>query len=277
MPTPPPPPKPDDAPHEAIAGNDAAGLLILCDHATNQVPERYGSLGLPAGELERHIGFDPGARALTFALAERLGAPALLSTYSRLLVDPNRSQDDPTLVMKLSDGTVVPANHPITDEEVGRRVERYHAPYHAAVDARLDAMLAAGPPPLVFSIHSFTPVWRGVPRPWHAAVLWDADPRANVPMVEALRADASLTVGDNEPYEGALFGDTIHRHATVRGLSNCLIEVRQDLIGHDAGVEEWADRFAPILRDLLNRPEIGAIRHYGSRTDGTARTEPTHG
>lgn len=266
-----PAPHPDECAFETVSGPANRGLLILCDHASNALPAAYGSLGLPASEFERHIGYDIGARALTFALAERLGAPAVASTFSRLLIDPNRGEDDPTVMMRLSDGTVVPGNHHADNAEIQHRLATYHRPYHAQIEQQVEVMMASGVPPVIISIHSFTPVWRGVPRPWEVAVLWDNDPRANLAVRDALAADPSLTVGDNEPYDGCLKNDTIYRHATQRGLANCLLELRQDEIGSPEGVAVWAERLATIIADIDARPEMHKVTFYGSRSDGTAR------
>jgi predicted N-formylglutamate amidohydrolase len=159
-----------------IIGADRIGLspfLLVCDHASNALPEAYGTLGLPASEFERHIAWDPGAALLVEALAGRLNAPAVLSCFSRLLIDPNRGTDDPTLVMRLSDGTVIPGNRDVTDVEIAARIAAFHDPYHRAIDDAIERALASGIAPALLSIHTFTPVWRGEPRPWHAGILWD--------------------------------------------------------------------------------------------------------
>ena len=255
------------APFTEIEGDPASGLLLVCDHADNRVPAEYGDLGLPPAEFRRHIAYDPGAAAVTRKLAATLGAPAVLSTFSRLLIDANRGEDDPTLIMRLSDGAVVPGNATIDAAERARRIRHFHAPYHAAIAAAIDRALATGVVPVLFSAHSFTPVWRGARRSWHAGVLWDRDPRLAVPLIDALRADAALVVGDNEPYAGALLNDTMYRHATKRGLAHALIEIRQDLIADTAGISAWSDRLADILRDLNRDPAIHETRHYGSNAD----------
>lgn len=254
-------------PYEYVDGDLSSGVLLVCDHARNTVPSEYCGLGVPAEQLQRHIGYDIGARAVTLELARRLDLPACLSTFSRLLIDPNRGEDDPTLIMRLSDGSVVPGNAGVDLAERERRIARYHKPYHDLVDATLDMMLKTAPPPMVFSIHSFTPVWRGTPRPWHATVLWDTDPRAVVPLLDGLRGQADLVIGDNEPYDGALKNDTIYRHATRRGLSNALLEIRQDLIADDAGVREWAGRLETIIKKLSADPQCRKVQRYRSRCD----------
>mgnify|MGYP001035422409 CR=1 FL=1 len=254
-----------EAPVEAIEGDLSSGALILCDHASNAMPPEYGDLGMPASELQRHIAYDIGAAAMTRAMARELGAPALLTSFSRLLIDPNRGRDDPTLVMRLSDGAIVPGNARADADETQRRLRRFYEPYDRAITAALARFEAAGIIPAIIANHSFTPVWKGVPRPWHVGVLWDADPRLAVPCIEALRREPDLVVGDNEPYDGALAGDTIDRHATKDGLANLLIEVRQDLIGDEAGADRWGARLARILRPLLARPDVGVKTHYRSR------------
>ncbi|GAA0776883.1 N-formylglutamate amidohydrolase [Roseibium denhamense] len=257
----------DFPPYEYVTGDPGSGLLLLCDHASNAVPPEYGDLGVPAEQFERHIGYDIGARAVTLELAKRLNAPACLTTYSRLLIDPNRGEDDPTLLMRLSDGAVVPGNAHADQKERERRISRFHKPYHDLIETTLDLSLQSAPPPVVVSIHSFTPVWRGVPRPWHATVLWDSDPRAVRLMLDGLRRQPDLVVGDNEPYDGALKNDTMYRHATRRGLSQVLLELRQDLIANTGGQLEWAGRLEPILREIAQDAECRTIQFFRSRCD----------
>lgn len=225
-------------------------ILLVCDHASNFVPPDYGRLGLDPAEFERHIAYDIGAEGLTRALAARLGAAAVLSRFSRLVIDPNRGLDDPTLVMRLSDGAVVPGNAGVDAAERERRIARFYAPYDAALSQAIEDATASGAAPAIFSLHSFTPLWKGAVRPWHAGILWDRDARLARPLIDALRADPALVVGDNEPYSGALPGDTMWRHAAARGLPHALIEIRQDLICEERGIEDWADRLAPILERL---------------------------
>jgi predicted N-formylglutamate amidohydrolase len=266
-------------PVEQIDGALDAGVVVICDHASNGLPAEYGELGLTRQSLQRHIAYDIGAAWLTRRLARLLGAPAVLSTFSRLLIDPNRGADDPTLVMRLSDGAIVPGNAHVDAVEIARRRAFYWSPYRAAIGDVVDAMCATGAAPAIVSIHSFTPVWRGVPRPWQVGVLWDMDPRLPAPLLQALAAESDLapaheTVGDNEPYDGALEGDTIDDIATARGLANALIEVRQDLIATERDAEAWAERLARLLKPILARPEIHARTDFGSRASGGARRAP---
>lgn len=273
---------PDDAasdaegfrPVEEINPHGAAPFVLLCDHASNALPARYGTLGLDAAELDRHIGWDIGAAEVTRHLAEMLDAPAVLSGFSRLLIDPNRGADDPTLVMKLSDGAIVPGNRNADAVETELRRRRYWQPYQDAIAARLDAKLAAGPPPAVVSVHSFTPVWRGRPRPWHIGILWDRDPRLPLALIGRLREEPGLVVGDNEPYSGRLKNDTMYRHGTGRGLPHALVEIRQDLIDTRHGAAEWAALLARALGDAAGGEGFHAVRHFGSHTDDTGAGPP---
>ena len=265
-------------PIEIIDGDYRAGLILLCDHARNALPAEYGDLGLHPREFERHIAYDIGARDVTLGLARALGVPAVLTTFSRLLVDPNRGEDDPTVVMRIADGSIVPGNRAIDQAEIGNRLDRFHRPYHAAVDAAIDRAFAAGTVPALFSVHSFTPAWRTRPRPWQVALLWDSDPRFSQALLELLRADAGLTVGDNEPYDGALKNDTMYRHGTARGLAHILIELRQDLIAQGEGVDEWVGRLAPMLERCNALAALHSVSHFGSRTGAVEpRENPSTG
>jgi predicted N-formylglutamate amidohydrolase len=242
--------------HFVVPGDRARGILLVCDHARNALPEQYGSLGLPHSEFERHIAFDIGVEELTQRLAARLGVPAVLSCFSRLLIDPNRGEKDPTLIMQLSDGAVVPGNATITPEEREYRLNNFYRPYHAAIDAEIDAAMAAGSPPAVVSIHSFTPAWKGVPRPWQIGFLWDNDRRFSDLFITAMQAEGGLCVGDNEPYAGGLEGDCMDRHAVRRGLPHTLVEVRQDLISDAPGIAEWTDRLAAALETMIGNGQL---------------------
>lgn len=253
--------------YEVIPGEYDRGLLLLGDHAMNRLPAAYGTLGLDEATFSRHIAYDIGIEALTRELSARLGVPAVMSCFSRLLIDPNRGEDDPTLIMKISDGAIIPGNHPITEEEWQHRLETYHRAYHQAVERQLQAVAtASGKAPLVLSLHSYTPAWKGVARPWHAAVLWDSDDRAVVPLIDLLRQQGDILVGDNEPYDGALKNDTMYRHCMMKGLPHALLEVRQDLIGDADGVSAWADRLAPIFAALNQEPVLHEYRIFPSRT-----------
>lgn len=222
-------------------------LLFLCDHASNRLPPEYDGLGLAKCLFETHIAYDIGAASVTRALAEAYGAAALLGGVSRLLIDLNRGADDPTLVMRLSDGSIIPGNRGAGPDEVANRLARFHAPYHAAIAGE---MARIGKDAILISIHSFTPAWKGVKRPWEIGVLYGRDARLARPLMRQLTA-AGFVVGDNEPYTGALEGDTLDIHGTKTGHANVLIEIRQDFLDHPAKAENFAMRLKPVIDKAL--------------------------
>jgi predicted N-formylglutamate amidohydrolase len=238
-----------------VEGAERAGRwLVTCDHATNTVPEEVipgGSLGIAPGDMERHIAYDVGALGVARELAVLLDSPMIRSDFSRLVIDPNRGADDPTLVMKIYDGTLIPANRNADEAEVERRMRVCYRPYHEAY-----AALAERPGTAICAVHSFTPQFRGRSwRPWEVAVLWAVDDRLSRPVIDRLRSQG-LTVGDNEPYSGRLSGDSIDRHALRHGRPNLLVEVRNDLIRDADGQAEWAARLAPVLEAARTDAEV---------------------
>ncbi|SMX40347.1 N-formylglutamate amidohydrolase [Maliponia aquimaris] len=242
------------SPFEIIGEDRQSPFLITCDHASNLVPpDLGGTLGLPTSDMARHIAYDVGAAGVARTLGELLDAPVVLSNFSRLVIDPNRGEDDPTLIMKLYDGSVVPGNRHVDAAERARRLDAYWRPY----DAALGRMCARRDDVAIVAVHSFTPQLHGRPlRPWHIGVLhaaWDA--RLSDPLIDLLEAQADLVVGRNQPYPGHLPGDAIDRHALRPGRHNTLIEVRNDLIEEDAGQRHWGNRLAPLLAEALARAQ----------------------
>ncbi|WP_375279982.1 N-formylglutamate amidohydrolase [Pseudooctadecabacter sp.] len=238
-----------------IHGEDRSSRwLITCDHATNTVPPcvNGGDLGLPAADMARHIAYDIGAAGVTCALADTLGAPAVLSNFSRMVIDPNRGLHDPTLLMKLYDGSVIPANRHADADEKARRADAFYAPYHDAI-----AQLAARQDDTVIvAVHSFTRQLRArPPRPWHIGILYASDRRLSDPLMDILRAEDDLCVGDNEPYVGHLPGDSIDQHGLKMGRPNTLIELRNDLIEDPDAQHAWGARLAPLLERALQQME----------------------
>lgn len=234
-----------------LHGADRPGpWVITVDHATNRVPDwvQGGDLGLPHADMARHIAFDIGALGTALHLGVLLDSPVIASDFSRLVIDPNRGEDDPTLVMKLYDGTIIPANHPLDANARARRVTELYAPYHTAVAD----VLAGRTDPAVLAVHSFTPQLQGrAPRPWEVGILFAQDRRLSDPLIAALQAQGDLTVGVNEPYDGHLPGDSVDRHALIPGRLNALVEVRNDLIATPEGQAHWATRLAPVLTQAL--------------------------
>jgi predicted N-formylglutamate amidohydrolase len=234
--------------------------LVTCDHATSRVPDEFPkNLGISAHDMNRHIAYDIGALGVTLELACLLDSPAIHTDYSRLVIDPNRGANDPTLVMKLYDGTLIPANRHADRAEIERRLTMFHRPYHDAI-----ATLAAQRPnPVICAIHSFTPQLKAQHRrPWQIGILSSDDKRFTAPLIEALckaptLRDAAqqlgepLCIGDNEPYIGYFPGDAIDTHATPHSRANVLIELRSDLIETPEGQRRWARLLAPILEQTL--------------------------
>ena len=235
-----------------IEGKDRPGRwLVTCDHATNHVPDWVsgGDLGLPAQDMARHIAWDPGAAGLACALAKALDSPVILSDFSRLVIDPNRGEQDPTLVMRLYDGTIIPGNRQLTEADINDRLARLYHPYHAAYAG----LAARRSDTVILAIHSFTPCLNGrTPRPWQVGVLYShLDDRLSRPLITRLQAEPALCIGDNEPYLGHLPGDAVDRHALSQDRHNTLIELRNDLIATAGDQAFWANRLAPILQDVL--------------------------
>ncbi|MFA7431496.1 MAG: N-formylglutamate amidohydrolase [Rhodospirillaceae bacterium] len=258
---------PDDPPpFEVVNLDGTAPLLLVCDHASRTVPAGLDNLGLPDDRLAEHIGWDIGAAAVTRALAERLNAPAVLCGYSRLVIDCNRLPGDPTSIPPVSDATAVPGNQDLTEVEQQARTDAVFWPYHRAIGDALAHLWRRlpGVAPALISLHSFTPCMRsGAPRPWHAGLLWNRDPRLVVPLLSALRtAEPGLVVGDNEPYDGRTVNYTLDLHAGAAGLPHVAVEIRQDLIADDAGAAAWSDRLAAVLDPLLGDPHIHRVHHY---------------
>jgi predicted N-formylglutamate amidohydrolase len=238
------------SPYEILPGADGSRFLLTCDHASNHVPDFVadGDLGLPEAEMGRHIAYDIGAAGVTRHLARLLNAPAVLSNFSRLVIDPNRGPHDPTIVMKLYDGTIIPANRHVDGDEITRRKGLLYDPYHNAVAAQADQMAA----PVIFASHSFTPRLNGrAPRPWHVGILHAHDQRYSRPLLDLLHQESDLCVGENEPYAGHLPGDAVDRHALQKNRPNALIELRHDLIADEDGQKRWAERLAPIMEQAL--------------------------
>ncbi|MFP6759401.1 MAG: N-formylglutamate amidohydrolase [Alphaproteobacteria bacterium] len=239
----------DPPPVTVINGNGASPFVLTCDHAGRVVPERLGDLGLSAAEMDRHIAYDLGAAALARRLSQRLDAPLVAQSYSRLVIDCNRNPDVAASIVGASDGTRIPANQGVSDADRGHRRAEIHAPYHAAITALLDTRAAAARPAILFSVHSCTPVMNGFARPWHAGLLYNRDPRFShvlMPLLAAAAADLNFafnqpyTVNDEEDY-------TIPIHGEARGLVHGLVEIRNDQLADETGVERWAELLAETM------------------------------
>jgi len=242
----------DPPPFEIINPEGKARLVLISDHAGRAIPQRLRKLGLTQAELDQHIGWDIGIGAMARRMAAALDAPAVIGGYSRLVIDCNRRLDDPTSIAQESDRIPVPGNRGLSATERQARAAAIFHPYHGAIDEIIAAKRNAGAVPAIISLHSFTPRMNGFGRPWHVGVLWNRDPRLPVPLLTRLIQESGIVVGDNEPYSGRdEHGYSMPHHAEAPGLPHALFEVRQDLIGHESGIVEWADRLVKVLSDVL--------------------------
>jgi len=230
-------------------------FVLICDHAGRRIPRKLGTLGVADDELQRHIAWDIGARGTAAHMADMLDAVLIAQTYSRLVIDCNRPPGAPTSITPRSERTDIPGNHALSPEDAAARVSEIFVPYHARITKELDDRHARGEPTLLISMHSFTPVFHEVPRPWHVGMLYNRDVRLAHVLLDLIRAEGEWTVGDNEPYSVSDGTDyAIPVHGEQRGLPHIEIEVRQDLITDEAGQREWAERIAGWL---VRAREIG--------------------
>ena len=249
----------DPAPYRIVNPGGRSRILLTCDHASCAIPQALGTLGISHADLTRHIGWDPGSRAVTARLAKLLDAPAVLSGFSRLVIDCNRKPGSTDSIRESSDGTMIPGNAGVTTEESRRRADALFHPYHAAITRTLDSIRRRGTKPVYIAIHTFTPSLDGVFRPWHFGVLWDEDPILPRSLIEALRAQQGGPVGDNQPYRAPDRIDFSQEfHAWSAGLNSALIEIRSDLVRDGSGVATCADIIAEAIETAM--PAIGRTR-----------------
>jgi predicted N-formylglutamate amidohydrolase len=233
---------------EVVEGDPRSRFVIVCDHAGRRLPRALGTLGLEPEDLERHIAWDIGVAGLGRELARALGAWLILQPYSRLVIDCNRPLTSPESIAKQSDDTLVPGNHAVSSEEAALRAPEIFEPYHARIRGELDRRDALGTPSVLIFLHSFTPIFRGVARPWQAGVLYHEDVRLAHALLAALRSEGDLNVGDNQPYAaGAATDYGLVEHGERRGLPHVELEVRQDLLAEARGQRSWAERLARLL------------------------------
>ena len=237
----------DPAPVRITPGDAASPFLLVCDHAGRRVPAALGDMGVAASDWDRHIAWDIGAAGVCAALAPALGATCITQAYSRLVIDCNRTPGHPTSIPPASDGTAIPANAGLAPAAAARRVAEIFSPYHDAIAAELDRRAAAGSASVLVAMHSFTPVFAGVARPWQAGVLHNRNPALSYALARLLAQEGFL-VGDNEPYWLSDESDyTVPVHAEGRGLAYVELEIRQDLIASAEGQRAWAARLARLL------------------------------
>jgi len=250
-------------PFEIYNANGQAPVLIVSDHGGRCVPESLADLGLAAEYFDRHIAYDIGAQAITRCLADRLNARAVLGVYSRLVVDLNRHPEAPDCIPAVSDRIPIPANQGLSAQHRAQRIKAFHTPYHDAIKTQCAALQQHhGHPPVLFSIHSFTPSLNGKDRVWDMGVLWNKDPRLPLALMEHLNRWDGLQVGDNAPYSGRDLAHTIDTHGTDAGIANCAVEIRQDHCATPEDARHWADILADALGPILTLDSLYTIQHY---------------
>jgi predicted N-formylglutamate amidohydrolase len=248
------------APHENLLSEDepaafevlnpdgVGNAVLVCDHASNRLPRKLGTLGLGTADLASHIAWDPGAALVARDLSDLLDAPLVLSAYSRLVIDCNRPLESPESIPPRSNAITVPGNQLLAFEDRALRIECLFKPYHRAISDTLDAR--DGRPSLLLSLHSFTPILSGQPRPWTIGISYGRDRRFAALMLMALKREKSIDVGDNQPYAVDDTSDyTIPHHGEARGLPHALVEIRQDGLTTPAAAAVWAERLAKTFRE----------------------------
>jgi predicted N-formylglutamate amidohydrolase len=227
-----------------------SSFVVVADHASNRIPRRLGDLGLPAAELQRHIAWDIGALGVAQQVAAALDAPLIAQNYSRLVIDCNRNPAVADSIPKVSEWTDIPGNLGLSEAQIAARRTGIFDPYHERIRTLLETRQAAGRPTILVAQHSMTDSYKGSRRGMHAAILYNRDRRFAGLMLDVLRRDTGLIVGDNEPYFVSDETDyTVPHHGEARGLPHVEIEIRQDLIRDERGQSEWAGRITRALRD----------------------------
>ena len=226
-------------------------FVFVCEHASNYIPEHFDGLGLDPQSLSAHIAWDPGAAEVARHLSEQLNAPLIEATYSRLLIDCNRPLDARDLIPEISETTVIPGNHHLSSVERTARIDLSHRPLHRRIEEVIHARATHGLTSWIVTIHSFTPVYKGISRPWQIGIIHDADARIAEPLIAALEKDKSLNVGVNEPYSPAnRVYYTLERHARPRNAPCAMIEIRNDEIATGETQQAWAMRLAAIFSEI---------------------------
>jgi predicted N-formylglutamate amidohydrolase len=248
----------DEAPAFALERERGASpFLLICDHASRRIPRSLGDLGVSEADLQRHVAWDIGAAGVAVRLAAALDAFAIMQNYSRLVIDCNRPLDAPGSIVARSEATDIPGNTDIDASAAAARAREIFLPYHARIAAELDQRAAQGRQAILISVHSFTPVYHAVARPWQIGMLYGRDARVAHGLLAIIRAEGRWNVGDNEPYAVTATTDyAIPVHCETRGIAHVGLEIRQDLIAQPEGQVEWAARIAGWLNAIA--PEFSA-------------------
>ena len=240
----------DEPPAYGVVNPDGASpYVLICEHASHRIPRALGDLGLVEADRMRHIGWDIGAQALALGLSAALDAPLFIANYSRLVVDCNRPLGNSSMIPEISENTQVPGNRGLTDDAKQARVDALFHPFQSAISRRLDARQALGQPTLVVGVHSFTPIYKGQSRPWHAGVLFGHAQAFGQAIITDLARVRGMNIAANEPYRIDSDDFTVPIHGDARGLPAVLLEIRHDLIDAMSGVEDWTRHLTRALQN----------------------------
>ena len=251
----------EPAPFTVVNGDSIAPMLLICDHASPRVPSSLGDLGLQSTSLKRHIAYDIGAGAVATQLSNNLTTTLILASYSRLVIDLNRPTNHPDSIVEKIDETYIPLNQGLDATARRKRLNELFVPYHKEIEMQLDRLLKSGTPPIIISIHSFSPSYGTTPRPWDVGVLWNRDNRVAVPLIEMLQ-QSGLNVGDNEPYSGKRLAYTLDTHCKKAGLPHCAIEINQKHISNIAGIDCWSRILTKIIPNIMKQQNLTNIERF---------------
>ncbi len=246
---------------EIINPAGKANIVLISEHASNHIPAEFDNLGLSEEQLALHIAWDIGIGEVTRNLSKMLDAPAILATFSRLLIDANRSLDQHGLIPTRSDGHEIYGNHDLSEDDIKARIERFYQPFHDETDTLIQRKAGNGHAPIIFNMHSFTPHMNGFERPWHSGMLWNRDERVAKALMKRLE-NRGYHVGDNEPYSGQELNHTMNRHGTQHGFPHVNIEIRQNEIDSTIGIDKWSDVLATEIIAIREIPEMAEVIHY---------------
>jgi len=230
-------------------------FVILCDHSSNNIPKKYDNLGISEAERQMHVAWDPGTLDVAKTLAQMFDAPLIYSTISRLVIDKNRSRDRNDLIPSTSEYIKISGNENISQTERQQRINDYHIPYHNAITNLLDEREELGINNVIMSIHSFTPTYMGIKRPWEIGLIPGIDERFTRAVFEALNENKEpMNVGWNEPYaadHGVHY--TMDIHSDKRGLHGTMVEIRNNEIADEGGIDRWVKILGSAMKSAINK------------------------